>query len=71
MFAAADQIERIMMCDDCRVIVQFESKDDPFRSKPRPITRTTEDDLREREIEQARAKLLAERAKTNGESDER
>jgi hypothetical protein len=29
--------------------------------------RTTDDDLREREIEEARAKLLAERAREGGE----
>jgi len=66
MFAAQDQIERIMMCEDCRVTSQFESTDNPFQGPPRRIVRTTEDDLREREIEEARAKLLAERGGTNG-----
>lgn len=72
MFASGDQIERIMMCEDCRVIAQFESKDNPFAGKPRPVPRTTEDDLREREIERARAKLLEERAgapSANGQSN--
>ena len=55
MFAAGDQIERIMMCDDCRVVVQFESRDNPFAGAPRPVPRTTEDDLREREIQRERA----------------
>jgi ferredoxin len=63
MFQGQAQIERIMMCDDCRVIVQFDRKDDPLAGAPRPLPRTTEDDLREREIEEARAKLLEERAK--------
>jgi ferredoxin len=66
MFASGAQAERIRMCDDCRVIAQFESPDDPFKGKPRPKPRTTDDDLREREIEEARAKLLAERAKDDG-----
>ncbi len=66
MFAAEDQIERIMMCEDCRVVAQFQSKDNPFAGAPRPVPRTTEDDLRERDVEEARAKLLAERASTNG-----
>ncbi len=70
MFESSDQIERIMMCDDCRIVVQFEDKA-PLAGAPRPITRTTDDDLREREIEEARAKLLAERAaeKGNGRDD--
>ena len=62
MFQGSDQIERIMMCEDCRVVVQFESSDDPFGAGPRPTPRTTDDYLREREIEEARQKLLAERA---------
>ncbi|MFQ5775730.1 MAG: 4Fe-4S binding protein, partial [Kiloniellaceae bacterium] len=67
MFAGHDQVERIMMCDDCRVIVQFDSPADPLRGPPSPAPRTTDDDLREREIEEARAKVLAERAKAGGE----
>ena len=62
MFSDSTQAERIGMCDDCRVIVQFNAPDDPFAGPPRPVVRTTDDDLREREIEEARAKLLAERA---------
>ena len=50
------------MCDDCRVIAQFEVTDNPLAGGPRPKTRTTDDYLRERaEIEAARAKLKAER----------
>ncbi len=62
MFGADEQIQRLMMCDDCRVIVQFDAPDAPLAGPPRPKIRTTDDDLREREIEQARAKLLEERA---------
>jgi hypothetical protein len=52
------------MCDDCRVVVQFEATDNPLAGAPRPKTRTTEDYLRERaEIEAARAKVKAESAK--------
>ena len=70
MFSSQEQIDRIRMCEDCRVIVQFEEKDAPMRAGDRPLPRTTEDDLREREIEEARAKLLAERAaeEKNGEA---
>ena len=70
MFSSQEQIDRIRMCEDCRVIVQFEEKDAPMRTGDRPLPRTTDDDLREREIEEARAKLLAERAaqEKNGEA---
>ena len=60
MFESNDAVERIMMCDDCRVVVHFEQPN-PMAGPSRPITRTTDDYLREREIEEARAKVLAER----------
>jgi ferredoxin len=61
MYRSAEAIERIKMCNDCRVVVQFEATDNPFAGAPRPITRTTDDYLREREeIEAARAKIKAE-----------
>lgn len=63
MFGADEQIQRLMMCDDCRVIVQFDAPDAPLAGPPRPKMRTTDDYLREREIEEARAKLLDERAR--------
>jgi len=44
------------MCEDCRISHQFESADNPFMLGTRPTIRTTEDDLRERELELARAK---------------
>ena len=47
-------LERIRMCDDCRVVEQFEVPA-PMASRPKPITRTTGDDLREREKADARA----------------
>ena len=61
LFADSDQAARIKMCEDCRVIVQFEATDDPFKGPDRPKPRTTEDYFREAEIEEARAKVLAER----------
>jgi ferredoxin len=69
MFASGAQIERLMMCEDCRVVVQFDQPDTPLAGAPRPIPRTTDDYLREREIEEARAKVLAERAKSNGSGE--
>jgi len=50
MFASASALRRIQMCADCRVIDLAESGDDPFAGAPRPVPRTTEDDLREREL---------------------
>ena len=60
MFMDSAAVDRIRMCDDCRVIVQFEVTDNPLAAGPRPKTRTTDDYLREREeIEAARAKVKA------------
>lgn len=69
MFSSSAQIDRLMMCEDCRVVVQFDEPDAPLAGAPRPIPRTTDDYLREREIEEARAKVLADRAKANGGGD--
>jgi ferredoxin len=63
MFQGSDQVERIMMCDDCRVVVQFETPDTPMQLGTPRRPRTTEDDLRERE--EARA-----RERTNGHDRE-
>jgi ferredoxin len=68
MYRDSSAIDRIRMCDDCRVVVQFETTDNPLAGGPRPKTRTTDDYLRERaEIEEARAMVKAEREK--GEAD--
>ena len=56
MFQDAGQIDRIKMCEDCRVTSQFDSADNPFQLGERPQIRTTDDYLREREAEQAAAK---------------
>jgi ferredoxin len=67
MYRDSGAINRIRMCDDCRVIAQFEVPDNPLAGGARPRTRTTEDYLREREeIEAARARVKAERG--NGEA---
>ena len=54
MFGNTEQVERIKMCDDCRVVVQFQTPDNPMKGADRPKTRTTEDYLREREEQQRR-----------------
>ncbi|MEM6491325.1 MAG: 4Fe-4S binding protein, partial [Pseudomonadota bacterium] len=53
MFASGDAADRILMCEDCRVVVQFESKGAPMAMGDRPRTRTTDDDLRERDLARA------------------
>jgi ferredoxin len=64
MYTDSAAIDRIRMCNDCRVVVQFEATDNPLAGGPRPRMRTTDDYLREREeMEAARAKVKAERAK--------
>ncbi len=58
MFQDSAATDRIRMCEDCRVIVQFEAKDNPMAGNARQPVRTTEDYLREREeIETARRDL--------------
>ncbi len=64
MFMEGDARFRLMMCEDCRVIVQFDRKDDPLAGRPRPPPRTGEDDLREREVLEAKARLEKERGGT-------
>jgi ferredoxin len=55
MFLEGAQIDRIKMCEDCRINDQFASGDNPFQHGTRPVMRTTDDDLRERELARAKA----------------
>jgi ferredoxin len=56
MFADEQKLSVLRLCEDCRVLVATESALDPYAGPPRPVTKTTEDYLRE-----------AERAKRRGE----
>ena len=67
MFQNARAVERLKMCDDCRVVDQFDDDDDPFKGPARPRTKTTDDYLREAEIEAARREVLEQRKKEDGE----
>ena len=60
MFKDAARVARIKMCEDCRVVDELESVANPMASRPRPKPRTTDDYLREREVQQKRAQLRAE-----------
>jgi Fe-S-cluster-containing hydrogenase component 2 len=46
------RLDVIRMCADCRVDAMAKDNFDPFATTPRPLVRTTEDYLREREPEQ-------------------
>ncbi len=49
MFAEKGGVDRLRMCDECRVVVLAERQDHPFAGPPRPAPRTTDGYLRERE----------------------
>ena len=58
MFQDSDAAARLQMCDDCRIKVQFEAKDNPMTAGARPAVRTTDDYLKERqEIAEARRRF--------------
>jgi len=48
MFKTSDAARLIQMCDNCRIELQFGNTDNPFQSKERPRTVTTEDYLSKR-----------------------
>ncbi len=48
MFATTDAARMIRMCDRCRVNAQYHADRQPFAGAPRPMVRTTADDLRDR-----------------------
>ena len=49
MFAGAGGLDRLKMCDNCRVVALTEEDTHPMAGAPRPAVRTTDDYLRERE----------------------
>ena len=50
MFQNERAVRLIQMCEDCRIIVQFDgSQAQPMAAAPRPLPRTTDDYLRERD----------------------
>ncbi|WP_035691446.1 4Fe-4S binding protein [Azospirillum halopraeferens] len=64
MFATPEAANRIRMCEDCRVVDQFE-RDDPFKLGGPRVPRTTEDYLRERD----ERKVTAAGAQNEGTDD--
>ena len=49
MFAGEGALDRLKMCDNCRVVALAEEDTHPLAGAPRPMVRTTEDYLQERE----------------------
>jgi ferredoxin len=62
MFQDGSAAERIRMCEDCRIVIQHERGQDPYAGPPRPVPRTTEDYLRERDAQALRDALRANSA---------
>ncbi len=62
MFSDEAALNRIRMCEECRVIDQYEAGGDPMQGGERPRTRTTDDYLEE-EAAEREAALQAERQK--------
>ncbi len=56
MYGKGDMVERMRMCGDCRIVAQSESKLDPYVGAPRPLVRTTDDYIAERDAAAAAEK---------------
>ncbi|MEM7045434.1 MAG: 4Fe-4S ferredoxin, partial [Pseudomonadota bacterium] len=67
MFQDGSAIDRIRMCEDCRVVVQFEVADNPLAGPAKTPVRTTDDYLREREEIEAASR----KHEDGGEGDDR
>ncbi|MEE8392934.1 MAG: 4Fe-4S dicluster domain-containing protein [Rhodospirillales bacterium] len=67
-FSGEGALEVIRMCEDCRVFAFMEVKDNPMADKDRPLPRTTDDYLREREElrKQALEEIEAREAEQKG-----
>lgn len=69
MFQGGDRLDRIKMCDDCRVVQMTVNEDNPLAHGTVPIPRTTDDYLRERAELRAKAKQdMKDKGITDGEA---
>lgn len=70
MFAGEGALERLKMCDNCRVVALAEEDTHPLAGAPRPMVRTTADYLQEREQlrRMAKADLEAKGLKSGPDS---
>lgn len=55
MFADNEALNRLKMCEDCRIIAMMEDDQQPFQHGTVPVPRTTDDYLQEREKLRAQA----------------
>jgi len=55
MFSGPGGLDKLKMCEVCRVGAMTEEQPDPFAHGERPVTRTTDDYIREREANRAKA----------------
>ncbi len=71
MFQDKGGTDRLKMCDDCRVFALAEEDEHPMASAARPVPRTTDDYLREREeLRQSAARDMKEKGlATTDDSD--
>ena len=70
MFQEKGGTERLRMCDDCRIFALAEEDEHPMAGAARPMTRTTDDYLREREeLRKAAAKDMAEKGLAPADKD--
>lgn len=60
LFATPERLDLIRMCEDCRIVAQFDDPATPMRTSPRPLPRTTEDYLRERADAEAAARAAGQ-----------
>lgn len=69
MFQGPGRMDRLKMCEDCRVVEMTTSEDNPFAHGTVPIPRTTDDYLREREDLRRQAKEdMLKKGITEGEA---
>ncbi|MSO93196.1 MAG: 4Fe-4S dicluster domain-containing protein [Rhodospirillales bacterium] len=69
MFSGGAALDRLRMCETCRVVAMMEDQGHPFAGAPRPAIRTTEDYLQEREeMRKAAAADMTAKGLKKGES---
>tara|TARA_R110002074_G_scaffold206153_4_gene374571 strand:+ start:2100 stop:4181 length:2082 start_codon:yes stop_codon:yes gene_type:complete len=69
MFQGPGKLDRLKMCEDCRVVEMTTSEDNPLAHGTVPIPRTTDDYLRERDVLREKAKQdMIKKGLTDGEA---
>lgn len=69
MFQGADKLERLKMCEDCRIVQMASEDDNPLAHGTVPVPRTTDDYLKERDQLREKAKRdMVDKGLTDGEA---